>query len=222
LHGHDSDGNPVSRPVTYHHGDLRRALLDALPDVIRKQGLDRVSLRELARRAGVSHGAPAHHFGDRRGLLTAFATEGSRHLEARVVQALAGAAPGDHAERLTAVGMGYLEFALRHPEHFGVVFRPERLDLADPDLVAARAAAGRTLDQVLEAAIDAGWLERTRFPAVRMASWALAHGYAALAIEVFSGLPADAHRAQARAAFDEFTRRVLAAPQPRRPATRRR
>ena len=69
-----------ARRRDYHHGDLRRALLDATEALLLESGLETFSLRECARRAGVSHGAPAHHFGDVRGLLTAFATVGFERL----------------------------------------------------------------------------------------------------------------------------------------------
>jgi AcrR family transcriptional regulator len=76
----------------YHHGDLRRALFDALGEAVLEVGPAAVSLRDLARRAGVSHAAPAHHFGGKRGLLTAFAAEGHRLLAQALREAAAGAA----------------------------------------------------------------------------------------------------------------------------------
>lgn len=202
--------------MKYHHGDLRRALLDVLPGVIADQGLDKLSLREVARRAGVTHGAPAHHFGDKRGLLTAFATEGSLRLEQKVLDQLQQVAPRRHPQRLTAVGLGYLEFAIADPAHFQVTFRSEWLDLEDVDYVAAGSRAGQTLDLVLNAAQMDGWLRPKHYADVRMAAWALAHGYACLASDVFVGMPTKALREQARSAFDHFGNSVL-----KRPTTKR-
>jgi len=195
--------------MRYHHGDLRRALLDSLPELIAERGLERLSLRELARRAGVSHGAPAHHFGDRRGLLTAFAVEASERLADEVRRALAPVVEADHVQRLTAVGLGYLEFALSSPAHFRVTFRPELLNMSDPKLQRARAAAGDTLDQVLRAAERAGVLDGRDYREVRMASWSLAHGYASLAAEVLDRGSPDALRRQARRTFEHFSARML-------------
>lgn len=195
--------------MRYHHGDLRRALLDSLPELIVERGLEHLSLRELARRAGVSHGAPAHHFGDRRGLLTVFAIEASEHLAGEVRRALADVPEDAHADRLTAVGLGYLEFALSWPAHFRVTFRPELLDMSHPTLRAARAAAGDTLDQVLRAAERDGALDARDYPQVRMASWSIAHGYASLAVEVLAAGSPEALRRQARRTFEHFAARML-------------
>ena len=202
---------PRKHPLaTYHHGDLKRALLTAVEDIVRDKGIEALTLREAARRAGVSHGAPLHHFRDKRGLLTAFAVAGSRKLERCVRRALAGIDPRDHAARLTAVGMGYLDFALRHGAHFRIVFRPELLDGADPDLEQARAAAGHTLDEVLMAARDAGSLSPNDYDRVRLASWSIAHGFASLAAEgAFGPVPRAVLRERAAIAFALFSRRVL-------------
>ena len=100
---------PADRP--YHHGQLRQAILAAAVDALAESGPARLSLRELARRAGVSHAAPAHHFGDKAGLLTAVAVQGYELLG----DALGGAAAtGDFAE----VGVAYVLFAASHPGHF--------------------------------------------------------------------------------------------------------
>src|SRR5437763_1217467 len=104
-------------------------------DEIRAVGPAQLSLRELARRAGVSHAAPAHHFGDKRGLFTALAAEGFRLLHQRTTQVLRGEAA------LTEAGMRYVEFALGHPSHFAVMFDNSLLDADDVELVRARGTA---------------------------------------------------------------------------------
>ena len=195
--------------MRYHHGDLKRALLEALPGLIEERGLEKFSLRELARRAGVTHGAPAHHFADRKGLLTAFAIEGSQHLARLVEEALAPVAAIDHPARLTAVGLGYLEFALTYPVHFRITFRPELLDLDNPELLSARTDAGATLDRVLDDAVRDGVLATADYQNVQMASWSLAHGFASLAADVLAGVPAEVLRRQAKQTFDYFTHRVF-------------
>jgi len=195
----------------YHHGDLRRTLLITLPQLIAEYGPDKFSLRELARRAGVTHGAPAHHFRDKQGLLTTFAKEGAQHLAKLVLASLAAVEEQDHVGRLTAVGLGYLEFALQYREHFRVTFRPELLDMQDAALLAARAGAGATLDLVLRAAQSDGCLAARDYAAVRMASWSLAHGYACLAVEVMNAASAEALRRQAERTFRLYSERMLVA-----------
>ena len=122
-----------SRP--YHHGNLRTALIAAAEAVITERGVDGFSLREAARRAGVSPAAPGHHFGDARGLLTAVAT--AAFTELGDVLAAAAAVPGDRRPRLEAQGAAYVGFALAHPAAFDLMWRRAVVDAADPDFVAA-------------------------------------------------------------------------------------
>ncbi|GIF79560.1 TetR/AcrR family transcriptional regulator [Catellatospora bangladeshensis] len=152
----------------YHHGDLRRAILDAALEVLAEDGPGALSLRELARRAGVSHAAPAHHFRDKAGLLTAVAVDGYRLL----AEALAEAP--DMRER----GVAYVRFALAYPAHFGVMFRPDLYHADAPELIAAREESGRLLHGGLAA------MPATRTGddpvAAATAAWSLAHGFATL------------------------------------------
>jgi tetracycline repressor-like protein len=111
--------SPSKDARPYHHGDLPRALLDAAIQAILEVGPAAVSLRDLARRAGVSHAAPAHHFGDKAGLLTAVATDGFRRLAATLRETYQ--ATGSFLE----VGVAYVRFAVTHRAHFEVMFRPE-------------------------------------------------------------------------------------------------
>ncbi|MEU6955799.1 TetR/AcrR family transcriptional regulator [Streptomyces sp. NPDC045714] len=165
------------RERTYHHGDLRRVILDATLDVIATNGPGALSLRDLARRAGVSHAAPAHHFKDRTGLLTAVATEGY----ALFADALTGAP--DLRER----GVAYVRFAATHPAHFQVMFQPDLHRTDDPDLLAARARATEALRAGVADLPPAGRGEDDRLAGV--AAWSLAHGFATL---LLSGNLADA------------------------------
>lgn len=123
----------------YHHGDLPRALLAAATEVIAEGGPAGLSLREVARRAGVSHAAPQHHFGDKAGLLTALAVEGFEHLSAALDEAAEGV--DDPAERLVRLGRGYVGTALRHPAHCAVMWRADLLHDDDPRLTFAAMAA---------------------------------------------------------------------------------
>src|SRR5919202_2720315 len=124
---------PPRRP--YHHGALRRALLDAALAVIAQEGPAALSLRALARQVGVSHAASAHHFADKAGLLTAIAAEGYDLLAAALREA--EERTGSYLE----MGVAYVHFAVTHRAHFEVMFRPELYHADDPTVVTARAAA---------------------------------------------------------------------------------
>jgi AcrR family transcriptional regulator len=153
---------------SYHHGDLRRALLDAAVAAIAEAGAAALSLRDLARRAGVSHAAPAHHFGDKAGLLTAVAVEGYRRLGAAL-----RAAYQDTGSFLE-VGVAYVRFALDNRPYFEVMYRPELYHAGDPELVAARQASAALLYG------PAGDVSLTGVGAERLAAgvaaWSLMHG----------------------------------------------
>ncbi|WP_306363648.1 TetR/AcrR family transcriptional regulator [Nocardia sp. CC227C] len=151
----------------YHHGDLRAALLRAAAEQIAQDGVDAVSLRALAQRAGVSHAAPAHHFGNKQGLLTELAVEGFELLAAE----LAGAA-GD----FRAVALAYIGFARRWPGHFDVMFRRDLLCVDDARLIAARSRSGAEL----RSGIAELGLEPEGRRAGRLAAWSLVHGFAHL------------------------------------------
>lgn len=156
----------------YHHGDLRRALLSAAVVAIEETGPTALSLRELARRAGVSHAAPAHHFGDKSGLLTALATEGFDLLSTAL------AAAQERTGSFLEIGVAYVRFAVDHRAHFEVMFRPELYDSAEPQLVAARQRAGAALSGGLATMPDAPVGDDAQ--AVELASWSIVHGFATL------------------------------------------
>lgn len=158
-----------SEQPPYHHGDLRRTILAAAVDVIATEGPAALSLRDLARRAGVSHAAPAHHFKDRTGLLTAVATE------AYTLFADSLSEVTDLKEK----GARYVRFAVAHPAHFQVMFQPGLYRPDDPALVAARDRAARSLREgVADLASTGPGAEGARSTGV--AAWSLAHGFAAL------------------------------------------
>ena len=156
----------------YHHGDLRVALLAAAETELAERGIEAFSLRAVAKRAGVSHAAPAHHFGDANGLLTALAGEGYSRFLATQRQREAQAAPDARAQ-LIASGLGYVDFALARPALFRLMFGSNRTDYAHPDLYAGAEAAYVHLRDLTAAAGGAG-------PGDMAAVWATAHGLADL------------------------------------------
>lgn len=109
----------------YHHGNLGPALEDAALDLMRTQGHTSLSLREVARRAGVSHNAPYHHFGDRTGLLKRVSERSMAELVSAMRTAQASATGATPRERAVRVGGAYVGYAAEHPERFRVVYDPE-------------------------------------------------------------------------------------------------
>lgn len=159
--------------VVYHHGDLRRAVLDAALEVIATEGPSAISLRALARRAEVSHAAPAHHFKDKAGLLTAIAVEGNEILADSLAEAVA-----EGRAELIDLGVRYVRFAIAHPSHFEVMYRPDLYHRSDPELVAARERTNRLLRGHVEAlTADRGLPDAG---SAQLAAWSIAHGFANL------------------------------------------
>lgn len=153
----------------YHHGDLKAAILTQAAALVAERGADGISLRELARAAGVSHAAPAHHFTDRRGLFTALATEGFELL----ATALTDARP-----QFIDAAKAYVRFALDHPGHYEVMFDKSLYDDTDPGLVAASSAAGAELNRGVGTLADP---KAAADPAgAALAAWSLVHGFSML------------------------------------------
>jgi AcrR family transcriptional regulator len=154
------------------------ALLKAVGELLGDVGLDRLTLRACARRAGVSHGAPAYHFGSLTGLLTEFAAEGFERLCTKMDEA-----SSTSQDRLRATGIGYIRFAMEAPQQFRLMWRNGVLDQGSPKLQAARAAARRRLREALIAAYT---VKHRRVPGsatlkARLSlAWCCVHGYACL------------------------------------------
>jgi len=166
----------------YHHGDLRRALLDATLALVDEHGIDGFTLREVARRAGVSHNAPYHHFPDKRALVADLAAESYAELGVELAAAARGAA--DPLAALRTIGIAYVRFAVRHPSRFRVMNRPE---LRSPGRVTPVEAAGERTEQpvrdVIAAAQAAGVLVAGEVDAIALTAWAAVHGLAMLVVD---------------------------------------
>ena len=164
---------------TYHHGDLRSALIAAGREIIEEKGPDGFSLRAAARRAGVSPAAPAHHFGDARGLLTAIATVGFIEFG----DAIEAAMGPDRRSTIVRRCHTYLEFALAKPMLFRLMWRKTILDLDDPDHLAAARRAFEITDRTIRGgdAVDTLPDNRTLTPTI--ACWSVVHGFTTLVLD---------------------------------------
>jgi AcrR family transcriptional regulator len=174
---------------SYHHGNLREALIAAAEEILKERGTTGFSLREAARRAGVSPGAPAHHFGDTRGLLTAVATRGFERLGHELQIAMAGAPNND---RLKALGGGYLEFARNNGSLFGIMWLRDVLDQTNSDYLAAGRAAFNVLEQAATGReLPVATAPHVPDPAI-IAVWAIVHGLAKLTLDgALANLPSE-------------------------------
>ena len=175
----------------YHHGDLQEALIAATEEILADQGAEGFTLREAARRAGVSPAAPSHHFGNAPGLLTEVAIRGYEQLGAALKQAAEKQEP--LRRRLHAQGVAYVSFALKYPGRFQMMFSNKRLIADNERLRKASSNAHRQFEIVVQELVadtpDAG-PEQAR--AAAAAAWSTAHGFAKLAIEGKFGDPGTA------------------------------
>ena len=166
----------------YHHGNLRRALLDEALRTIRAEGVEGLTLREIGARVGVSRTALYRHFADKRALLTAVATEGFRTLREQLVGAWEGGGRTDAA--FHAMGTAYIEFAVTNPSHYRVMFGGfVEAEVHDPELATEAGGAFQALVGALTELQRAG-IMRNEDP-VLMAThvWALVHGIAMLGVD---------------------------------------
>lgn len=161
------------------HVDLRQRLLRAAEQEIAANGLTKASLRAIARRVGVTHQATAHHFEDRAGLFTALAVEGFDLLLDRTRAAVEGVEI-EGGRQVTASGLAYVEFALRQPTMFDVMFRPELLHTDDERLLAARTAHRDLMIELVAAAQGCGWGVAVPAEELVTIGWATVHGLAVL------------------------------------------
>jgi AcrR family transcriptional regulator len=167
----------------YHHGNLKPALLRAAVELIAEVGPAAFTLREVARRAGISHNAPYRHFREKDELLAGVAAEGFERLaDALGKPAKAARGPDPALRRFQASGLAYVRFALRSPEHLLVMFDwPLALDRY-PELSAAARRAFSVLVGLVEAAQREGSLPGGDPRALACIAWSLVHGVAKLAI----------------------------------------
>ncbi|WIW44211.1 WHG domain-containing protein [Bradyrhizobium sp. 62B] len=168
----------------YHHGALRDALLQAAERVLERDGLAGLTLRAVAREAGVSHAAPTHHFGDLTGLLSELAAVGFRQFNAAM--ASSSDAAGTPLERALARPKAYVAYAQAHPGMYGIMFRTERLDYSRPSLHEAAEASFAGLANAIGAMrqeqISEDALTLNQGAAIARA-WSMVHGFTTLLLD---------------------------------------
>jgi AcrR family transcriptional regulator len=174
----------ASEATPYHHGDLHDALLKAAETVLERDGVGGLTLRAVAREAGVSHAAPTHHFGDLTGLLSELAAIGFRQFN--IAMEAAGAIDAPPLLKAMARAKAYVAYAQAHPGMYGLMFRTERLDMTRPSLHEAASASFAGLvgavgvsrqQQVSDEALS---LEQA---AAIARAWSLVHGFTTLLLD---------------------------------------
>jgi len=176
----------------------RRALLDASLALIEAEGLEAFSMREVARRAGLSHQAPYHYFTDREAILAAIVAEGFQGLRDASLAALEG--HSDPAKRFSAIGQAYLDFALAHPAHFKLMFRSELV--REDKHHEARACAEGAYEVLVRTAAEVAEKSGQDQRVVMLLAWSAVHGLATLMLEgkLDKAIPARPDREKAAAA----------------------
>ncbi|HEX4663202.1 MAG TPA: TetR/AcrR family transcriptional regulator [Terriglobales bacterium] len=169
----------MRKPKPYHHGHLRESLLQAAIQLIAEVGPAGFTLREVSRRAGVSHNAPYRHFADRDELLAAVAAQGFRELDEAMLKALKH--QRSSIARLKHAGLAYVEFALRRPEHFAVMFDAAVSKHKTTDSSQAAEQAFGTLVRLVKSCQDEGRLPSGDVHQFALLAWSMVHGVAKLA-----------------------------------------
>jgi AcrR family transcriptional regulator len=210
-----SDERPMPakkpEPRSYHHGDLRKALLKAATEELAERGVEGFTLRGCARRAGVSHAAPAHHFGEVTGLLTEVATDAFERLAASMKVQIDQVARGT-TEHAIAAAMGYVLFAIANPAEFALMFRVERLNQDDPQLrVAGQQAIGLAADAIGAIHGSATPMSDPVLTRRVIGLWSLAHGVASLLLSQQLG-PLTSAKPSARSLTPDMVRELLGKP----------
>lgn len=177
----------AAKPRGYHHLDLRRALLDAAIQFLREGDVTGLTIQVLARAAGVSPGAPYHHFPDKQSLLAALATEGYDLLAERIARAVAS--EPTVAGKLTGIATAYLSFAKEHASHYRIMFLPEIEDRVR--FASVHEASDRSLLTLFEVVAEGNpGLPPDAIVARAIAALSLCHGFASLrAARVLGNIP---------------------------------
>ena len=173
----------MPKKKSYHHGDLKNALIEAGADILSKEGVSALSLRKVAQQAGVSHAAPYAHFADKQALIAAISTEGYKKLYEQIAQ-VAEQYRSDPLRRLVESSWAYVQFALDEPDHFKVTL--SGMIEKEQDYPAFVETARQTFGLVVEIVTQcqqAGILRQGAPDLTAVSVWALIHGFVTLLLE---------------------------------------
>lgn len=174
----------AAEPKPYHHGDLKRVLIEAALELAEQGGPEAVSVREAARRAGVSPGAPFRHFPSRDALMMAVAEEAQRRFRIELEEALAKAPAGDPLAQFRSLGLGYLRWAMRNPAHFEIISTGRWFDHGGSvELSRDNAELIGMTERLLAEAFASGALRVADLKQVQIAGRALVYGFARMTID---------------------------------------
>src|ERR1700760_3205519 len=169
----------AAAPKPYHHGDLRRVLIDAALKLAEEGGPEAISVREAARRAGVSPGAPFRHFDSRAALMTAVAEEAQRRFRTGIEAPLADTPARDPLKRFRAFGLAYLRWAMKNPAHFEIISTGRHFDHDAAKALSEDNAELVALTETLLADAHAqGQLRSPDLKRIKIAGRALVYGFA--------------------------------------------
>lgn len=206
----------ASQRKTYHHGNLRQAIIDAAVDLVREQGVEAMTLREAARRAGVSSGAPFRHFASKRELVLALAEQGMARLRAAIADALTANAGRPAATRLALLGSAYVGWAADHPTHYRVLGDRLLIDFYHSEaLLADNRWIRETMEQLLAEGQADGSIAPIEPRQINLQLRALAYGLARMMVDghfaEFAVAP-DQVRAAMIGALDSFLALIVTDP----------
>ncbi|MDX7953785.1 TetR/AcrR family transcriptional regulator [Lichenihabitans sp. Uapishka_5] len=173
----------VAPKTSYHHGDLRSALIAAAEQLVAEQAGKPFTLREVARVAGVSHNAPYNHFADRRALLAAIATRGFDDLTASLQRDLAVVDAKDVAAGILATAKSYVAYAVAYPARYQLMFSAELAGCEDGALKAAGERAFKVLQETIARGVSSSQLRRDPLGTHALTAWSLVHGFATLVLD---------------------------------------
>ena len=207
------------RRTSYHHGHLKEALIAAALKMVKEQGVESVSVREVAKRAGVSSGAPFRHFPSRTTLMTAVAEQAMRRFRDEIVRALEEVKSDAPRDRFRALGTAYMRWVVRNPAHFQVISNRKLIDFDGSESLRRDNAEIRELmEQLLTEQRQLAPLLRDDIKAISFAARALAYGVARMYVDGHFpqwDIPADQAESSFEAAFDLFTDAIVSQPNPR-------
>lgn len=174
----------AKKQTAYHHGNLKKSLISHALAIVDEEGIAQLSLRKVARQAGVSHAAPAHHFKDMKGLLAAIAQEGFGKME-RQMQAAVDRIPGDKSlDRFKTLGTAYISFAVRNPAYLRIMFHPSLVDKQPyPGLEKAANSAFGLLTAAIKDCQEKKLVRAGDIRLLSLFAWSTVHGLSILALD---------------------------------------